>query len=188
MFLWRIPIPPSRASAIARAASDTVSIAAETRGMLSTMLRESFVVTSASRGRTADARGTSMTSSNVTPAPRNFFTVITSESLGVCRDSRDILSDNQRMHLVGALVRFYRLEICHVPHDGILIKNPVGAKNPAGHARNFQRMIHVVPLRHRHLLEPQLSLILQSSKLEAQKLRFRNFRGHVHELLLRHLE
>src|SRR6266536_1129099 len=36
-FLWMMPMPPSCASAIARADSVTVSMGAETRGMLSSM-------------------------------------------------------------------------------------------------------------------------------------------------------
>ena len=65
MFLWMTPIPPSRAMAIAIAASVTVSIAEDISGMLSLMLRVSIVVRSASRGSTDEALGTSRTSSKV---------------------------------------------------------------------------------------------------------------------------
>ena len=65
MLRWRIPIPPSRARAMARLASVTVSIAALTMGMLRGMLRVSLVCTLASLGSTVDLAGTRSTSSNV---------------------------------------------------------------------------------------------------------------------------
>ena len=43
LFLCRIPIPPFSASAIAMAASVTVSIAADTRGIFNEMFLETFV-------------------------------------------------------------------------------------------------------------------------------------------------
>ena len=49
-FLWRTPMPPSRASAIANSASVTVSIAALTTGMLRVIPRLKRLRTSASRG------------------------------------------------------------------------------------------------------------------------------------------
>ena len=64
------PMPPSRASAIARRASVTVSIAAETSGISSSIVRVSRVRVETSLGRTADSAGTSSTSSNVSPSFR----------------------------------------------------------------------------------------------------------------------
>ena len=55
--------------AIARRASVTVSIAAETSGSLSWMLRDSRVERSVSRGRTLEYDGTSSTSSKVSALP-----------------------------------------------------------------------------------------------------------------------
>ena len=60
-----IPIPPSCASAIARAASVTVSIGAEISGMFSSMLRVSRVRVSASAGMKSLRAGISRTSSKV---------------------------------------------------------------------------------------------------------------------------
>src|SRR5579863_3784647 len=62
------PSPPWRAMAIARRDSVTVSIAAETSGMFSEILRVSCVLVSTSVGRTEDFPGTSSTSSNVKPS------------------------------------------------------------------------------------------------------------------------
>ncbi len=67
-----MPIPPSRASAIASRASVTVSIAAETIGIASSMLRVRRVRVETSFGRTCDSAGTSSTSSNVRPSFANF--------------------------------------------------------------------------------------------------------------------
>ena len=64
-FLWTIPMPPSCASAIARRASVTVSMADETMGMLRATFRVSRAARFASRGSTLERAGTSNTSSNV---------------------------------------------------------------------------------------------------------------------------
>ena len=65
IFLWMIPMPPKCAIAIAALYSVTVSIAAETIGMLSVtrLVRLDFKQTSL--GSTSECCGTSSTSSNV---------------------------------------------------------------------------------------------------------------------------
>ncbi len=70
MFLWMIPMPPSRAIAIAMRDSVTVSIAAATSGMGSRMERVSTDSMLVSLGCTEEWRGTSRTSSKVSPSPR----------------------------------------------------------------------------------------------------------------------
>ena len=65
MFRWITPIPPSRAIAIAMAASVTVSIAAETSGMFSAIRREKRERVSVWSGSTPEAAGWSRTSSKV---------------------------------------------------------------------------------------------------------------------------
>ena len=67
-FLCRMPIPPSWAIAIARRASVTVSIAAETMGMLRRTPGARLVETSAVAGNTLENAGISSTSSNVSPS------------------------------------------------------------------------------------------------------------------------
>jgi hypothetical protein len=64
-FLWTIPIPPSCAIAIARRASVTVSIAADTSGMFSSSFRVRRVFRETSLGRTREWAGRSRTSSKV---------------------------------------------------------------------------------------------------------------------------
>src|SRR5882757_20924 len=72
MFLWRIPMPPSLARAIARVASVTVSIAADNMGIFRVMSRVSLLRMSTSRGKTCEKAGNNSTSSNVNPSPKNF--------------------------------------------------------------------------------------------------------------------
>ncbi len=67
-----MPIPPSRASAIAMRASVTVSIAADTIGDSSTIVRVRRDAVETSFGRTDDSAGTSRTSSKVSPSFANF--------------------------------------------------------------------------------------------------------------------
>jgi hypothetical protein len=50
MFLWSTPMPPARAIAMAISASVTVSMAAETSGMLSGMVRVRRLLVETSRG------------------------------------------------------------------------------------------------------------------------------------------
>ena len=63
IFLCITPIPPSLAIAIAMLLSVTVSIAAETIGMLSEMFLEKREITETSLGRTSEYLGTNRTSS-----------------------------------------------------------------------------------------------------------------------------
>ena len=76
IFLWIMPIPPSRAIAMASADSVTVSIAALIIGMLSVILFVSLVVRSISLGRTSLFCGISNTSSNVRPSNANLSFII----------------------------------------------------------------------------------------------------------------
>ena len=64
-FLWTTPIPPSWARAMASWDSVTVSMAAEIRGMLSSIPRQRRVFRSTSAGWTSDREGTIRTSSKV---------------------------------------------------------------------------------------------------------------------------
>ena len=76
-----MPRPPSRASAIARRASVTVSIAAETTGMFSEIDGVSRVIVETSFGRTCDSAGRRSTSSNVSPSLPNFRSSATRRSI-----------------------------------------------------------------------------------------------------------
>src|SRR5262245_48934520 len=65
MLLWMMPIPPSCARAIARRASVTVSMAADTIGRFSCSFRVRRVLRETSRGRTREGAGRRRTSSKV---------------------------------------------------------------------------------------------------------------------------
>src|SRR3984885_11643629 len=65
-----MPIPPSWAMVMARRASVTVSIAADTTGRLTWISRVSLLARDTSRGRTSEYAGTSRTSSNVSASSR----------------------------------------------------------------------------------------------------------------------
>ena len=69
---WITPMPPSRAMAMARRDSVTVSMAADTSGMASEMLRVRWLAVDASWGSISEAAGTSRTSSKVRPSRPNF--------------------------------------------------------------------------------------------------------------------
>ena len=73
IFLWMMPMPPSRAMAMAMRYSVTVSIAALIRGMLRCIFLVSRVRRSMSAGSTSLAAGISSTSSKVSPCFTNFW-------------------------------------------------------------------------------------------------------------------
>ena len=72
IFLWMMPMPPSRARAMAMRTSVTVSMAALITGMFRRIFRVSWVCRSMSAGRTLLSAGTSSTSSKVRPCFKNF--------------------------------------------------------------------------------------------------------------------
>ena len=81
MFLWMIPIPPSRETAIAIADSVTVSIAEVMIGMLSVIPLQRVVLSSTRLGVTSDSPGTSKTSSKVRPSFPNLASKFVSSIL-----------------------------------------------------------------------------------------------------------
>ncbi len=80
------PIPPSCASPIARRASVTVSMAAETMGMLMRMPRENTAAVLTSRGSTRECAGTSRTSSKVNVFAITFFAMFLLVRTAGCRE------------------------------------------------------------------------------------------------------
>ena len=73
IFLWMMPMPPSRAMAMAMRYSVTVSMAALIRGIFSRIFFVSWVCRSTSAGNTSLAAGISSTSSKVRPCLTNFW-------------------------------------------------------------------------------------------------------------------
>ena len=54
--------------------------------------------------------------------------------------------ENERVHVVCALVGVYRFEVHHVTHDMEFVADAVAAVHVAGHAGNVQRRAAVVAL------------------------------------------
>lgn len=63
-------------------------------------------------------------------------------------DAGDALADDEGVHFVCALVGLDRLEIHHVAHDGIVLRDAVGPKKFAGDASALEGHPHVVALGH----------------------------------------
>src|SRR2546425_9899472 len=64
---------------------------------------------------------------------------VASDAEGV--ESRDVLADDQRVDIVGALVRVERLEVHHVADDGVLVNDARGAQDGDGRARRVGRYL-----------------------------------------------
>src|SRR5215470_12463240 len=75
--------------------------------------------------------------------------------------SRDVLADDQRVDVVGTLVRLYRFQIHHVAHDRIVVGDSVAAQDVAGHARALQRHPDIVTFDQRDVLVLDPARVLQ---------------------------
>ena len=102
-------------------------------------------------------------------------------------DSRYALPDDQRVHIVRALVSFHRLEIHQVTHDWVVIGHTVGAQNIAREAGAFQRHPDVIPLRHRDVLWFDFACVFQPAYLQHQQLSFGDLADHPRQLVLNEL-
>src|SRR5579859_558663 len=54
-------------------------------------------------------------------------------------DAGYVLTQDQRVNIVRALVGLHRLQVHHVAHHRIIVGDAVGAQDIASHARAFQR-------------------------------------------------
>src|ERR1041385_4809820 len=109
-----------------------------------------------------------------------FYTKTNSERADACH----VLADNQRMNIVRAFVRFYRLQVHQVAHHGVIIGNAVCSKDVTRHARALQGHPYVVSLGHGNVLVPNFICVLQAAHLQRQKLRLGDFADHPCQLLL----
>src|SRR5919108_1166301 len=103
-------------------------------------------------------------------------------------DAGEGLSQDQRMDLVGALVRVHRLEVVHVPHDRVLERDPVGAEDGPGLPADPQGLVDVVHLAEGDLLGLDPTLVLHPPEVERQQHPLGELHGHLHELALDQLE
>src|ERR1035438_8639166 len=67
------------------------------------------------------------------------------------RHSRNLLSDHQGVYVIGPLIGLDGFEVAEVTHDGVFVRNPVGAQQIAAQARAFQGDGGVVALEHGNL-------------------------------------
>src|SRR5262245_5556801 len=103
-------------------------------------------------------------------------------------EASDVAADDQRVDVVRALVRVDRLQIHHVPDDRVLVHDAGRAQDVARQSGAVERHLHVVHLRHRHLLRAQLAGVLEAAELQAQELGLGDLGNHPDELLLHELE
>src|SRR5215510_973003 len=91
---------------------------------------------------------------------------------------------DQRVHIVGALVGVDGLEVGGVTHDVILDLNAVAAVHVAGGAGDVERLAAIVPLDQRNHLRRDSALIEQTSDAQGALQAQRNLRLHVGQLFL----
>src|SRR5579871_684383 len=66
-------------------------------------------------------------------------------------ETGECLSEDERVHLVCALVRVDALEVQHVSDDGILEENSIAPEDAAAGSGDGERVANVVPLAERNL-------------------------------------
>src|SRR5881394_4349843 len=74
-------------------------------------------------------------SSSGTSAAKTFISVVRGKP-------RQVLSDDQRMDVVGSLIGIDGLQVASVPHRGIFVQDSVAAQDVPGHPRDVQRLMH----------------------------------------------
>src|SRR5262245_38874514 len=117
--------------------------------------------------------------------PRNPRSDQTTRVMSVIRGkARNVLSDDERVDVVRALVGIDRLEVAHVAHRGVLVDDAVAAQDVARHAGDLEGLEDVVALRHRDLDEGRLPLVLEAPQLEAEELGLGDLGHHLDELPL----
>src|SRR3954454_19486451 len=81
------------------------------------------------------------------------------------------LAEDQRVHLVRALVGEDRLEVRRVAHDRVLRADPVGAEDRARLAGDRDRLADVVQLADADVLGRDAPLVLEPPDLQREQLR-----------------
>jgi hypothetical protein len=86
----------------------------------------------------------------------------------ISRISRDVLAEDERVDVVRSFVGFYRFQIHHVAHDGVVLSDAVGAEDIASHTRAFERHPHVIPFGHRNMLMADGARIFQAADVQGK--------------------
>ena len=110
-----------------------------------------------------------------------------SRSLAVRLHAGHPFADDQGVDVIGSLVRFYRFEVAHVPHNRILIHDAVGPEQIAAEAGAIQRDGRVIPLEHGDVGRVGTALVLEAAHLNGEKLGFGDLGDHPGELVLHEL-
>src|SRR5205823_3603158 len=76
------------------------------------------------------------------------------------------IADDERVHLVRALVREDGLEVVHVPDRRILERDPVRTEHRARRATHLQRAAHVAHLPHADVLWSQRAAVLHPPEMQ----------------------
>ncbi len=103
-------------------------------------------------------------------------------------EASEVLTQDQRVDVVGPLVGVDRLHVGHVAHRGVFIGDSVASKHLAGDPRLIASHLDVVAFGHRDLLRAQLAAFLQLREPMGKQLARRDLRGHLRELALLELE
>ncbi len=79
------------------------------------------------------------------------------------------LADDERVHLVRALVREHRLEVVHVPDDRVLERDAVRAEDRARAAGDLDRAADVAHLPEAHVLGAERARVLHPAEVEGDE-------------------
>src|SRR2546430_659377 len=91
------------------------------------------------------------------------------------------LPQHQCVDVVRPFVGVDALQVRQVPHRLVFGEDPVGAQETSGLARDLRRHVHVVPLGERDLLGGHGALVLEPTKLHAEKLGFGDLGKHLRQ-------
>src|SRR5579871_3582989 len=105
----------------------------------------------------------------------------------ICADACNVLTKDERVNIVRALVCFYRFEVHHVAHDGVVIGDSVCAEDVAGEPGTFKRHPYVVALGHGDVLVAGFARILEAAYVKREQLSLCNLAGHPNKFLLHEL-
>ena len=95
---------------------------------------------------------------------------------------------DQRVDLVGALIREDRLQVGHVTDHRVFEGDPVGAEDGARRAGNLERIAHVVELAEADLLRSQGPIVLAPPEMQRHQGPPLHRHHHLDQLLLGQLE
>src|ERR1700712_5416569 len=100
------------------------------------------------------------------------------------RDAGDRAAQDQRMHVMRALVSVYDLEVHEMPRDPELVADAVAAQHVACDSGDVQALAAVVALHDRGDLDRGRAFVLHPAQSQTPLQAERDLRLHVRQLLL----